>query len=251
MAKATPRKGGQVFDADEALPSMIARARGGVIRQALPTVDPATCGPVVVPGGRWHLRRGTASLVAGSARAGAVARAGLCLLALAGGLGGCAGATPTPAARAPTATVALAGPTVPAARAPGGTGSPGTYPDPALTPGDVFPGVTAREVCQAGYSASVRNVSTDEKAAVYRRYGLADAPGRHEVDHFISLELGGSNALTNLWPETYEPRPGAHEKDRVEDSLHQQVCAGTMTLAQAQEAIRTDWVAVYTRIARP
>jgi len=33
--------------------------------------------------------------------------------------------------------------------------------------------------------------------------------------------------------------------------LHQQVCAGAMTLVQAQEAIRTDWVAVYTRIARP
>lgn len=183
--------------------------------------------------------------------AAGAARVGLCLLALVGGLGGCAGATPTPAARAPTATVALAGPTVSAARAPGGTGPPGTYPDPALTPGDVLPGVTAREVCQAGYSASVRNVSADEKAAVYRRYGLADAPGQHEVDHFVSLELGGSNALTNLWPEAYEPRPGAHEKDRVEDYLHRQVCAGAMTLAQAQEAIRTDWVAVYTRIARP
>ncbi len=251
MVKLTPRKGMQLFDADEALIGMIARARGGVIRRALPTVDPATRELVVVPGGRWHLRRGTGSLAGDSARAGAVARAGLCLLVLVGGLGGCAGATTTLAARAPTATVALAGPTVPAARAPGGTGSPGTYPDPALTPGDIFPGVTAREVCQAGYSASVRNVSADEKAAVYRRYGLANAPGQHEVDHFVSLELGGSNALTNLWPEAYEPRPGAHEKDRVEDSLHQQVCAGTMTLAQAQEAIRTDWVVVYTRIARP
>ncbi len=210
MAKAARRMGGHVFDADEAVPRMIARAR-----------------------------------------AGAVARAGLCLLVLVGGPGGCAGATPTPAARAAIATVATIGPTAPAARASGGTGPPGTYPDPALTPGDVLPGVTAREVCQAGYSASVRNVSADEKAAVYRRYGLANAPGQHEVDHFISLELGGSNALTNLWPETYEPRPGAHEKDRVEDYLHQQVCAGAMTLAQAQEAIRTDWVAVYARIARP
>jgi hypothetical protein len=241
-----------VFDADEALLGMIARARGGGVRRARPTAGPATHGPVAAPGGRGHLRRGTGSLAGGSARAGAITRAGLCLLVLVGGLGGCAGATPTPALRVPTATVALAGPTVPAAaRAPGGTGSPGTYPDPALTPGDVFPGVTTREVCQAGYSASVRSVGADEKAAVYRRYGLADAPGQHEVDHFISLELGGSNALTNLWPEAYEPRPGAHEKDRVEDYLHQQVCAGTMTLAQAQEAIRTDWVAVYARIGRP
>jgi len=149
-----------------------------------------------VPGGQRRPRRGTGSLAGAGARARSAARAGLCLLVLIGGLGGCGGSTPTPAV---WAAVATARPTVPsAARAPGGTVPPGTYPDPALTPGDVFPGVTAREVCQIGYSASVRSVSADEKVAVYRRYGLTDAPGQHEVDHFIALELGGSNALANL-----------------------------------------------------
>jgi hypothetical protein len=99
MAKVTPRKGRQVFDADEALIGMIAGARAGA------------------------------------------ARVGPCLLVLVGGLGGCAGATPTPGARVPSAAVATVGPTVPSAvRAAGGTGPPGTYLDPALTPGDVFPG---------------------------------------------------------------------------------------------------------------
>ena len=87
--------------------------------------------------------------------------------------------------------------------APGQKAGPASiYPNPTLTPGDVFPGVTAREVCVSGYSKSVRSVSSAEKAAVYQRYGIANLQGAAEVDHFISLELGGSNQLTNLWPRT-------------------------------------------------
>ena len=77
------------------------------------------------------------------------------------------------------------------------------------------------------------------------QHGLADVRGKYELDHFISLELGGSNAVTNLWPELYGPAPGAHEKDQTENYLHTQMCTGKMTMAQAQTAIRTDWYAVY------
>lgn len=123
------------------------------------------------------------------------------------------------------------------------------YPDPALTPGDVLPGVTAQQVCVPGYSSGVRNVTSAEKAQVFKRYGIPDVAGKYEVDHFVSLELGGSNNLANLWPEPYAPPPGAHEKDKVEDYLHAQVCKGAMTLAEAQRSITTDWYAVYRRIA--
>ena len=43
------------------------------------------------------------------------------------------------------------------------------------------------------------------------------------------------------------PVPGAKEKDWVENYLHQQVCAGAMTLQDAQHAIVTDWYAVYVK----
>ena len=33
----------------------------------------------------------------------------------------------------------------------------------------------------------------------------------------MSLELGGSNDIKNLWPEAALPTPGFHEKDAVED----------------------------------
>lgn len=74
-------------------------------------------------------------------------------------------------------------------------------------------------------------------------------PGPHgaefEIDHFVPLELGGSNDISNLWPESYVMPWGAHIKDEVEDRLKALVCAGTLTLAEAQTAIRTDWIAAY------
>jgi hypothetical protein len=114
-------------------------------------------------------------------------------------------------------------------------------PDPALTPGAVFPGVAAAQVCVAGYSTGVRDVPSSEKLAVYAEYHQADTPGAFEVDHLISLELGGSNAITNLWPEPYNSAYGAHQKDKVENLLHDRVCAGALSLGDAQVAIATHW----------
>jgi hypothetical protein len=74
-------------------------------------------------------------------------------------------------------------------------------------------------------------VPASESRAVYREYGIAShSRGQYEVDHLISLELGGSNALMNLWPEAALPRPGFHEKDRLENYLHKRICAHTLSL---------------------
>jgi hypothetical protein len=61
----------------------------------------------------------------------------------------------------------------------------------------------------------------------------------------ISLELGGSNDISNLWPEAADPTPGFHQKDQVENYLHKQVCDGKLSLKQAQQEIATDWLQVY------
>jgi len=45
-----------------------------------------------------------------------------------------------------------------------------------------------------------------------------------------------ANDIANEWPQYYEPRPGAHEKDEIENWLHGQVCDGKMSLAEAQAA---------------
>lgn len=124
-------------------------------------------------------------------------------------------------------------------------------PDGACTPGAVFPNVTADEVCKSGYATSVRDVPESEKEQVYAEYGIAShTAGQYEVDHLVSLELGGSNDVSNLWPEAASPSPGFHEKDRVENYLHDQVCSGAISLAQAQQEIATNWLAVYNQMPK-
>ena len=66
-----------------------------------------------------------------------------------------------------------------------------------------------------------------------------------EVDHLVSLELGGSNSAANLFPEAATPRPGSHEKDRLENALHREVCEGRISLPRAQRLIARNWVAAY------
>jgi hypothetical protein len=124
--------------------------------------------------------------------------------------------------------------------------------DKACTPGAIFQNATREQICVKGYTKTVRNVPTSLKQKVYASYVIAThKPGEYEVDHLISLELGGSNDIANLWPEAAEPRPGFHEKDEVENYLHQRVCDGTMTLLQAQQAIANNWLEVYESIPNP
>lgn len=160
-----------------------------------------------------------------------------------------------------------------------------TYPDPQLTPGVVDSSVTVKQLCTPGYTSSVRLVTEKMKITVFNLYGipLTERSG-YEVDHFISLEIGGKNDIANLWPQRWKPIPGAREKDVVETWLHRQLCKGQchleddcgiyppyssmaqacgsvkvicngstndrMTLSQVQNAIRIDWYAVYQAIKR-
>jgi len=118
-------------------------------------------------------------------------------------------------------------------------------PDVSCSPGAVFANITAAQVCKAGYAQSVRDVSQAEKDRVYAEYGVAKHPtGSYEIDHLVSLEIGGSNDIRNLWPQSYTGPYNAHMKDQVEDFLHTQVCGGKMTLKDAQTEIATNWKAI-------
>ena len=129
--------------------------------------------------------------------------------------------------------------------------TPPVKPDPKLTPGDVL--TTDRNVvCVPGYTKTVRNVPQSVKNEVYRRYGITShAPAEYEVDHLISLELGGSNSIKNLFPEKYNMVLGARVKDRLENKLHSLVCKGQLDLRVAQQAIASDWVAAYQQYVGP
>ena len=123
----------------------------------------------------------------------------------------------------------------------------GGLPDRRCTPGARFSKVTRADVCRRGYSSSVRHVTDATKDKVYAAYGMSTRfDGQDgEVDHLVSLELGGSNARSNLFPEAASPAPGSHEKDRLENALHREVCDGRTSLRRAQRLISRDWVAAF------
>jgi hypothetical protein len=113
----------------------------------------------------------------------------------------------------------------------------GALPDSHCTPGAVQ-STDAHAICMPGWASRHRHVSSRMRTEVYRRYRLT---GCHpfpqwEVDHRVPLELGGSNAMTNLWPEHH---PQA--KDHLENKLHRRVCSGRMKLGRAQRIFKRDW----------
>lgn len=119
-------------------------------------------------------------------------------------------------------------------------------PISSITPGVVDPHATIEKICTPGYTKTVRNVSAKTKKEVFYNYGINPKRGKFEVDHLISLELGGSNDIKNLWPESYTTTPfNAHKKDELENKLHYLVCADKIPLEEAQIVISTDWVRAY------
>jgi hypothetical protein len=71
-----------------------------------------------------------------------------------------------------------------------------------------------------------------------------------ELDHLIPLELGGANDTSNLWPEiSDEPGQGfRNSKDQVENDLKSAVCAHRIAIADAQNAIATNWTTAETKL---
>ena len=123
-------------------------------------------------------------------------------------------------------------------------------PNPALTPGVINPAATLAIICVKGYTSQlgVRSVTDATKAKVFAAYGVDPKADQFEVDHLISLELGGSNDIKNLWPQAYNTKPlNARVKDALENKLHALVCAGKANLATVQHDIATDWVAAYRK----
>jgi hypothetical protein len=205
-----------------------------------------------MPRGRTHVRaRRTAVMTT----AAVVVIAALCGCASSSSSsqsssGSAATATATQSSGSHSASAAQRAPS-PASSRRSSTGSPGRQtktsgcqargqlPDPACTPGGVFPSATVSVICVSGYTQRVRNVSSSTKDAVYAAYGIASHRARqYEVDHLVPLELGGNNAIANLWPEV---TPGYGEKDSVENELHGAVCSGQISLHTAQVQIARDW----------
>jgi hypothetical protein len=130
----------------------------------------------------------------------------------------------------------------------------GARPDSRCSPGAYYSGLTKAVICSPRFRKStVRDVPESEKFAVEREYGLAAKHYGHtlEIDHIVSLELGGSNDIANLYPEeaTFTNHaPGFHIKDRLENRLHDLVCAGSLSLRSVQRQIASNWQVLYKKV---
>ncbi|MEH0420893.1 hypothetical protein [Streptomyces sp. B21-083] len=134
--------------------------------------------------------------------------------------------------------------------------------DPQCTPGAISPAVTQANlkstICRkGGYTSGVRPstyITGKEKRLNAASYGFAGSMRDAEYDHLISLQLGGDpNDYRNLWVEPADPghKKGSgvnNAKDPVETKLHTAVCAGKVTLTQAQQAIVIDWTTALAKL---
>jgi hypothetical protein len=134
----------------------------------------------------------------------------------------------------------------------------GKLPDPRCTPGSVNPAVTqatiGSTICKVGWTATVRPPASNTgpvKKISMRSYGeAASSSGTTEFDHLVPIEAGGSDDVTNLWPEPSDlPGHGFNNsKDHLENLIKSAVCAGKVSLAAAQLAIATNWTTAQAKL---
>ena len=110
--------------------------------------------------------------------------------------------------------------------------------DPKLTPGVIDKTLTAAYLCS--HKTKLRRKATaKEKRSVYESYGIPKIKRvLYRLDDLIPLSLGGVNTIGNLWPQ---PLTQSLQKDRMENKLRKEVCAGNMSLQEAQQYFRDNY----------
>lgn len=128
-------------------------------------------------------------------------------------------------------------------------------PDPRCTPGAINTTLTVDILRDPAFRTScVRDNATTakQKASTYDSYSVTHPQNNRgamqtcELDHLVSLELGGADTLDNIWPQCGPPGVVLREryfkqKDMVENYLAKQVRNGLMKLQDAQDGIAQDW----------
>ncbi len=128
-------------------------------------------------------------------------------------------------------------------------------PDRRCTPGAVNPTVTVSVLQSPDFRTSClrdKATSPGQKAETYNWYNVQHPVNNRgsnqtcELDHLVSLELGGADTLDNIWPECGPPGVALRdrffkEKDIVENFLAKEVRDGKIPLAEAQKGIAEDW----------
>jgi hypothetical protein len=77
---------------------------------------------------------------------------------------------------------------------------------------------------------------------VFSRYHIDwSQHAQYQVDHLISVGVGGSNAISNLWPQPLAGKYGARAKAKSDEKLRSLVCSGRSSLPDARHAELVNW----------
>jgi hypothetical protein len=117
-------------------------------------------------------------------------------------------------------------------------------PDNYKTPGATLK-VKNADVCKADYAASVKAIAGWQRSEALERYGIRPEGFSGELDHLVPVALGGSNDPNNLWPFHAQGDFTLDAKNALAARLHDMVCAGKISLKDAQDAFRKDWTKAY------
>lgn len=121
-------------------------------------------------------------------------------------------------------------------------------PDSYKTPGDTVRTKT-EQICASGFDASIKPVPEWAKTEALERYGIRPERFSGDLERLVPASLGGSNSPDNLWP--FHPGGGytLEMKTTFAAMLRDQVCAGKMSLKDAQNAFKKDWTKSYQKVA--
>lgn len=128
-------------------------------------------------------------------------------------------------------------------------------PDPNCTPGAINETLTLEVMTMKSFGTDcIRDQATsaEKKQDTYAWYKTKKPTGNTgknqvcELDHLVSLELGGADTLDNIWPQCGPSKAILNaryfkRKDAVENFLAGQVRSGKISLADAQKRIAEDW----------
>lgn len=120
-----------------------------------------------------------------------------------------------------------------------------SLPNPKFTPGAIVT-TNTNLVCTTELQAP--EISGAVQAAVYREYGdtSASAIHKHILNLLVPYDLGGAAVKANLWPAATSGT-GFYQKVQTDKILRQMVCQGDLTLATAQQALRSNWYSAWLR----
>jgi hypothetical protein len=113
----------------------------------------------------------------------------------------------------------------------------------------------ADTICRPGYADTVSpplDKMMEYKERLLVQHGIDSGEGaRYALDRRVPIVLGGSpDAPANLGLLPWAGHRGERRKELLTAKLKRCVCAGRITLSEAQAAIAGDWPAVYSRFAR-